>query len=314
VTPAFARGLVLDELFDLTLYRVLIPTASPGLRPVLEELVPVERRHYEFWRGFLGLDIHRLDAFRRVKLALLTAVCRVFGDGAIQLVLEGIEIHGIRKYLTVWESTKGTPFGDAVRQILEDELSHEDAIVLAGSSQRMDPETVRSIFLGFNDGCVEILGAVSGFMAAFGDAKHVLMASVSVAVAGAISMGAGAFVSADSARELGVTAEAKKRFLHPPDPVKEGKRSPLFSAILVGVSYAVGALVPVVPVLLGAQGPLPTILAAGAAIVLFSSGLAFLSGMAVRRRAALNLVIIAAAVGLSWGIGHLARRLWGISL
>ena len=38
---------------------------------------------------------------RRLKLGFLVLVCRLFGDRAIHLVLEAIEIHGIRKYLTV---------------------------------------------------------------------------------------------------------------------------------------------------------------------------------------------------------------------
>jgi len=42
--------------------------------------------------------------------------------------------------------------------------------------------------------------------------------------------------------------------------------------------------------------------------------LAFLSGMDVKKRIRTNLVIIAAAVGITYAIGLVAKRLWGISL
>ena len=49
-------------------------------------------------------------------------------------------------------------------------------------------------------------------------------------------------------------------------------------------------------------------------IVVVSTLLAFLSGMDVRRRIAMNLVIIAAAVAVTYLIGTLTRTLWGISV
>jgi len=42
--------------------------------------------------------------------------------------------------------------------------------------------------------------------------------------------------------------------------------------------------------------------------------LAFLSGMEIKKRVLTNLVIIAAAVGVTYAIGLLAKALWGISL
>jgi VIT1/CCC1 family predicted Fe2+/Mn2+ transporter len=304
----------MDELLDLTLYKRVRPHASPDLQSMLDQLIPVETRHFEFWKAFFGLPVDRLDFGRRLKLSLLSGVCRLFGDQAILLVLEGIEVHGIRKYLQVWESAKGLPLGDAVRKILEDEMSHEDAIVTKGASSRLDPEKVRSLFLGFNDGCVEILGAVSGFTAAFRDSGHVLMAAASVAVAGALSMAAGSFAAVGSEREAAAVEAGKRRFLDPAAPEAPAVGSPAAAALLVGGSYFVGATVPVLPLLLGGRGLVYTVLSAGAAILVVSTALSFLSGIDIRRRILTNLVVIAAAVGVSEVIGLAARRMWGISL
>jgi len=147
------------------------------LRRILDELIPIETRHAAFWQEFFGTDIRRLDPWRRLKLRLLTGVCRLFGAPAIHLVLEAIEIYGVRKYLTLWERYRSARLGEAARRILEDELRHEDQVVSASIERRVDPESVRSLFLGFNDGLVEILGAVSGFFAAFADAASILVAT-----------------------------------------------------------------------------------------------------------------------------------------
>src|SRR5437879_8993670 len=183
-----ARRLVLDELFDLSLYRALRDVAPGDLRRVLDELIPVETRHHAFWQSFFGLELGRLDLGRRLKLALIRAVCRLFGAPAIHLILESIEVHGVRKYLAIWHRYGAGPLGGAVREVLRDEFEHEDRVVTGDAERRINPERIRGIFLGLNDGLVEILGAVSGFFAAFGASVTVLVAGLTVAVAGALSM------------------------------------------------------------------------------------------------------------------------------
>lgn len=313
VDAGLARGLILDEMFDLTLYRELHEATDGDLKKILGELVPVETRHLAFWQDFFNMRLSRLDFGRRFKLWLLVWVCRVFGPTAVHMVLEAIEIYGVRKYLAIWEKYQGAPLGQAVREILKDEFEHEDAIVSQFSSRQIDPEKVRGIFLGFNDGLVEMLGAVSGFFAAFSHASSVLMASSTVAVAGALSMAAGAFVAASSEGEMSQIEKGKARFSGAPPPEGGGER-PVRSALIVGVSYFFGAMVPVLPVLLGARTVLASLLSAGLMIALVSLILAFLSGMAIRKRILLNLAILAAAVAVTYGVGILTRRLWGVAL
>jgi VIT1/CCC1 family predicted Fe2+/Mn2+ transporter len=309
-----ARRLILDELFDLSLYTSLRDIAHDDLQQTLDALIPVEKRHFAFWQSFFALRVSRLDIGRRIKLALIVAVCRLAGAPAIALVLEAIEVHGVRKYLDVWSRYGDGPLGPALREILDDEFKHEDATVAGDTERRINPERVRNIFLGLNDGLVEILGAVSGFFAAFGNAAMVVVAGSTVAVAGALSMAAGAYVASSSEAEVRSTEQARQRFLGEPAPDSATPESALGAALLVGVSYLAGAIIPVVPVLFGARTALPSLLAAGTIIVLVSMLLAFLSGMDVKRRILINLVIIAAAVGITYVIGLATRALWGIEL
>jgi len=107
--------------------------------------------------------------------------------------------------------------------------------------------------------------------------------------------------------------DERKRFLG--ETVENGaSESPLASALVVGVGYAAGALVPLLPVLFGARSVLPTVLAGGVVIVVVSAVVAFLSGMDVRRRMALNLGVTGIAVVVTYGIGLLAKAALGVGV
>jgi len=309
-----ARRLILDELFDLSLYKALRDLTEGDVQKVLDELIRVETTHFAFWQDFFNLTLPSLDLPRRLKLRALILACRLFGTPAVHLVLETIEVYGVRKYLTLWKTYKGRPLGTAVTDILEDEFHHEDALVTKLTERKINPERIRDIFLGMNDGLVEILGAVSGFFGAFGDAVTVLIAASTTAVAGSLSMGAGIYVAISSEQEVKATALAKQQFLKG-DTVAAGmEEQPLASALVVGGSYFAGAMVPVLPVLFGAQDALFSLLTAGGTIILVSMVLAFLSGMEIKRRILMNLVIIACAVAITYAIGLVARTLWGVSV
>jgi VIT1/CCC1 family predicted Fe2+/Mn2+ transporter len=218
----------------------------------------------------------------------------------------------VRKYLAIWKACEGTPVEPALREILEDEFEHEDAVVSGEDVHRLSPARVRNIFFGLNDGLVEIVGAVSGFFAAFGEPATVLIAGSTTAVAGALSMAAGAWVASSSESEVRETEVARQRFLGQPT-ARDVSESPLTSALLIGTSYLAGALVPMLPIAMGADTALPSVLGAGAVIVVVSMILAFLSGMNIRRRVFTNLVILATAAAVTYGIGIATKLVWGIA-
>ncbi|MDH4185365.1 MAG: VIT1/CCC1 transporter family protein [Nitrospira sp.] len=313
--PALARLLILDELFDLSLYKVLRDISTEAeAQSTLDQLVVIETRHLAFWQKFFDLKLERLNPRRRLKLWCFTWLCRLFGSTAIHLVLEAIEIYGVKKYLSLWNAYKDQPLGEALKGILRDEFQHEDALVAKLTERKINPEKIRNIFLGLNDGLVEILGAVSGFFGAFGDAMTVLIAASTTAVAGALSMGAGAFLALSSEKEVRAMDSAKKQFLGEETGVADMQEQPLRSAIFVGTAYVIGAIVPVLPVLFGAKDALVSVLTAGTMVILVSTILAFLSGMEMKRRILMNLAIITVAVTVSYAIGLAAKQIWGIAV
>jgi VIT1/CCC1 family predicted Fe2+/Mn2+ transporter len=84
--------------------------------------------------------------------------------------------------------------------------------------------------------------------------------------------------------------------------------------LFVGGAYVIGALVPVLPLLFGAKDALVSVLTAGTMVILVSTILVFLSGMEMKRRIVLNLVIITVAVSVSYAIGLAAKQIWGIAV
>ena len=312
--PQLAQTLVLDELFDLSLYKALRGVTQPDVHMTLDELIKVETSHLAFWQKFFELKLETLDLGRRVKLAVMMLVCRLFGSTAVHLVLEAIEVHGVRKYLALWREYQGQSLGEALHGILMDEFKHEDVLVTELTKRKINAEKIRNIFLGLNDGLVEILGAVSGFFGAFGSATMVLVAASTTAVAGALSMAAGAFLALNSEKEVKTTEIARKIFLGEESDILPMEESPLGSAFVVGAAYIAGALVPVVPVLLGANDAIFSVVTAGLMVIVVSTILSFLSGMDIKRRIALNLIIITMAVSVTYAIGLAAKHLWGIAV
>ena len=312
--PTLAQTLVLDELFDLSLYKALRQVTEPDVHHTLDELITVETAHLAFWQKFFDLRLNELDFGRQIKLSIMIFVCKLFGSTAVHLVLEAIEVHGVRKYLAIWQEYQDQPLAEALRGILMDEFKHEDVLVTALTERKINAEKIRNIFLGLNDGLVEILGAVSGFFGAFGSATMVLIAASTTAVAGALSMAAGAFLALNSEKEVKTTEIAKKVFLGVESQVAPMEESPIGSALVVGAAYITGALVPVLPVLLGAKDALFSVITAGLMVIVVSTVLSFLSGMDITRRILLNLAIITVAVSVSNAIGVLAKSVWGISV
>jgi len=311
---ALGRNLALDELFDLTLYQKLAKITRGRPRLLLKEIIPVEDGHYNFWKEFFNVTVDSLTWGGKAKLWVLYNLCRIFGDKMTQLILEAIEIYGTRKYLNVWQKYKNTELAHGLKGILDDEFKHEDVMVSKFIERKIEGGRIRNVFLGMNDGLVEILGAVNGFFAAFSNVSSVLMAGLTVAVAGAISMGAGVYVASSSEKEVEAADRMKKIYLKGKAADEGASDRPLSSAFIVGIFYLMGAMVPVLPVLAGAKSVVVSLVMGGAMLVVVSFVVAFLSGMNVRKRILMNLTIMVGAIIVTYALGTAVRRLWGIEI
>ncbi len=315
---AIAARLARNELFDGLLYRHLARIEKePDAQQMLLNLSEFEDRHIRFWQRLAGLERVRLTVGLRVKMAFLLLLRRLLGSKLTFLTLEAIEHYGVTKYLKLWERYRDTPLAEGIRAILMDELKHEDEAILQASQRRIRSEDFRHTILGLNDGLVEILGSVGGFYAAFRDPHTVALAASIVGVAGALSMAAGAYASVKSEVEVRAVEKSKMRVLAEitGNSVEEPPgESPWRAALVVGVFYLLGALIPVLPFWLGARQPGVSFACGFLAAGLMAALLALMSGTPVLRKMMENALIVAGTVAVTYAMGLLAQWYFGIEV
>ena len=185
------RQYLADERAEAQLYRRLASRRKGEEREILLALADAEGRHEAHWLALLG---DQAGTSKRVDLrtGLLVLLARVFGSVFVLALAQRAE--GRSPY----EDDK-----DATSAMAADEAIHEEVIRgLAARGRSRLSGTFRAAVFGANDGLVSNLSLVLGVTAAGIPAGAVLATGVAGLLAGALSMGAGEYVSVHSQREL----------------------------------------------------------------------------------------------------------------
>jgi VIT1/CCC1 family predicted Fe2+/Mn2+ transporter len=180
-----------DERAEAKLYRQLASRRKGEEREILLELADAEGRHENHWLTLLG---DRAGKPRRTDLrtSLLVLFARVFGSVFVLALAQRAEAR------SPYEDDK-----DATSAMAADEAIHEEVIRgLAERGRNRLSGTFRAAVFGANDGLVSNLSLVLGVTAAGIPSGAVLATGVAGLLAGALSMGAGEYVSVHSQREL----------------------------------------------------------------------------------------------------------------
>ena len=172
-------------------YRDLSERRTGEERAVLLQLEEAERRHEEYWLARLGE--RALPAPKpplRTRAASLLA--HLFGTIFILAMAQRAEQRSARDV-----------DDDVPAHMQADEHIHAEVIrSLAAKSRETLAGTFRAAVFGANDGLVSNLALVLGVAASGMEPHVVLLTGVSGLLAGALSMGAGEWVSVRSQREL----------------------------------------------------------------------------------------------------------------
>ena len=172
-------------------YRDLSERRTGEERAVLLQLEEAERRHEEYWLARLG--DHALPAPKpplRTRAASLLA--HLFGTIFILAMAQRAEQRSARDV-----------DDDVPAHMQADEHIHAEVIrSLAAKSRETLAGTFRAAVFGANDGLVSNLALVLGVAASGMEPHAVLLTGISGLLAGALSMGAGEWVSVRSQREL----------------------------------------------------------------------------------------------------------------
>lgn len=192
-----------NEVNDAAIYSALMKMErDPEFRGKLEKMVGMEEDHAAFWRSFLEKRGFTPKMKKRgLFMGVVKLLKRIFGSAMIASLFELGERTAVSSYTSFLEASNlAGEERTRLKRIIIDELEHEN--VFSRSKQLLKVENLRDFILGMNDGLVEILGAVTGLSAVY--VHNPLMVAASgliIGVAGALSMGIGAFVSVRSQRQ-----------------------------------------------------------------------------------------------------------------
>ncbi|MCW2135045.1 VIT1/CCC1 transporter family protein [Arthrobacter sp. VKM Ac-2550] len=185
------RRYLADERAEAAIYRDLARRRDGEERAILLELAEAEGRHEQHWRDLLGehADKPARPSFRR---SLLRTMARWFGSVFVMALAQRAE--GRSPYSSEPAATNA---------MAADELIHEEVIRgLATRGRARLSGNFRAAVFGANDGLVSNLALIMGIGATGVSSGFILFSGIAGLLAGALSMGAGEYVSVRSQREL----------------------------------------------------------------------------------------------------------------
>jgi VIT1/CCC1 family predicted Fe2+/Mn2+ transporter len=180
-----------DERAEAAVYRDLAGHRSGEEREILLALAEAEGRHAAHWEQLLGDQIgspHRGDP----RFRALAWLARRFGSVFVLALAQRAEARA------TYDADV-----DAPASMAADERIHEEVVrALASRGRSRISGTFRAAVFGANDGLVSNLALVIGVAAAGVPNRTVLITGLAGLLAGALSMGAGEYISVRSQREL----------------------------------------------------------------------------------------------------------------
>lgn len=182
---------LVDERAEAEVYRQLASRREGEEREILLALAEAEGRHEAHWLVLLGGEPARLPR-PDARTVMLGWLAKRFGSIFVLALTQNAEAR--------------SPYDDepfATPTMAADEKVHHEVVRgLAARGRRRLSGTFRAAVFGANDGLVSNLALVMGIGATGVAPQFVLFSGIAGLLAGALSMGAGEFVSVRSQREL----------------------------------------------------------------------------------------------------------------
>lgn len=364
------RRRLADEYAEAEVYRHLAARRTGEEREILLALADAEGRHAAHWEQLLlergGVDAaDSADRARRgsrfhPRTAMLPVLSRLGGTLLVLALVQRAEAR--------------SPYDgdlDATPAMAADERIHGEVVrALAMRGRTRISGTFRAAVFGANDGLVSNLALVLGVAGGGVEQSAVLLAGIAGLLAGALSMGAGEYVSVRSQRELLAASapdpDTRERLAHldldaneltlvyrargmAPDEARDHAAAVLGGLAAAGIGtdddahapapspgpggargegadehevvgsgaraavssfcfFAAGALVPLLPFLVGLQGWVAIVVAAalvGTALLVTGAVVGVLSGASPLLRGLRQLGIGLGAAAITYGLGAL---------
>jgi VIT1/CCC1 family predicted Fe2+/Mn2+ transporter len=185
------RQYLADERAEAAVYRDLAQRRTGEEREILLALAEAEGRHAAHWEELLGDQVGK-PLRGDIRTRMLGFLARRFGSVFVLALAQRAEAR------SPYEADV-----DATAAMAADERIHGEVVRgLAARGRNRLSGTFRAAVFGANDGLVSNLALVLGIGASGVDSHIILITGIAGLLAGALSMGAGEYVSVRSQREL----------------------------------------------------------------------------------------------------------------
>ncbi len=300
----YLQRLQQDEAFHASVYRLLSKlSVNSRFKKEIEELSKLEAYHSLLLSNLLhkmgykkpkeDKKLARLITFASIKILGLPFAIKLMEYNKLLLNKR------LKKAMQALNFSK--PEKDTLRKLAKGEES-EDKLTNRLLQSNHILKNVHDVVFGMNDGLVEVLAATVGFASALQVPSLILIASLLVALSGALSMAGGAYISTKYENKLSATKNA---------------HIPLRSAFYTGLFYIFGAAVPILPFAIGISGTIAIILAIAATaviVIITSAVIAVLNNDSIPKRVAEALLISIGAASVAIMLGTYARMALHISI
>lgn len=274
-----------NEITEHHIYtRLARAIRTPENRRVLESIAADELRHHHTWRQYTQQDV-KPNWLKVWGYYLISRVLGfTFGVKLMEQGEEGAQDNYARVSHVIQEAER----------IAHEEEEHENALIALLDEERL--RYTGSIVLGLNDALVELTGALAGLTFALQDTKLIALTGTITGIAAALSMGASEYLSTKS---------------------EESDKNPLRASIYTGLAYVITVLILILPYLLLDNYIVClgcTLFSAILIIGFFNYYIAVAKDVPFRQRFLEMAGLSLGVASLSFGIGILMRRVFGIEV
>lgn len=317
-------GFYRNELTDMLFYDKLSRRVRDDeFKKSLVHLSETEKNHANFWKLRLVNSGVRVDeirpSFGRIKGLLLLR--KVLGNYLSIKLLEHSEIDSILQYNEFLEENRSNPeISNQLQKIIMDEIEHEEVFSKKAGDEDIIIQKNRDLIYGMSDGLVEVLAALAGLSAIISNHFYIALGGTVVGIGGAISMALGAYLSQKSESEYKINELTKKSILE--RKIRYGKKMDQYkgeskrSALNVGMSYVMGAVIPIVPFVFlpRVEGLITAVILVAASQGITNMIVALTMGLKILRTSVQAMFLSLMAAAATFTVGYLFHIFFNITL
>lgn len=274
-----------NEITEHYIYKKLATTIKDEKNEkILNKIGDDERRHYEIWKSFTGMDVPP----SRWKIWKYYLIARIFGiTFGIKLMESGegsaqINYHDLGEVLT------------EANTIAKEELAHEEALIEMLDEDRL--KYVGSVVLGLNDALVELTGALAGLTLALQNGPLIAMTGSITGIAAALSMAASEYLSTKA---------------------EDTDKHPVKASVYTGIAYSLTVLILILPFLILSNFYVSLGIALTSAIIIiaiFNYYISVAQDLKFSSRFWEMTILSLSVAAFSFLVGYLLRHFFGIEV